>query len=170
MTMMLEFAAAPALLQAVPRLRAAGHKPLEAFTPCPVPELAAVLEHPPSRVRPVMLAAALAGAVIAFGTQTWSAVVDLPLNSGGRPLFSWPAFLPVTFELAVLFAAIAGFLAFLTACGLPRLHHPLFDPPAMGRASADRFLLAVEPAAGKEAALRSLAAEAGAIVVHEVPA
>ncbi len=169
MTLVLEFGSAAALVQAVPHLRRAGHRPVEAYSPCAVEGLAEALGHRPAPVRPVMLLAGLAGGALAFGMQAWSAVYDLPLDSGGRPLFSWPAFLPVTFELAVLCAAIAGFAALLTACGLPRLHHPLFDLPVMARVSADRFLLAFERQPGAAGAdLQDLVRACDAVALHEV--
>lgn len=169
--LMLEFERADRLMAALPGLRARGLVPLEAYTPFSVEGLAEALGHPPSRVRPVMLAAAVAGALGAFGLQAWSAAVAYPFDVGGRPLFSWPAFVPVTFEFMVLCAALAGFLALLAFCGLPRLNHPVFELPDFTRASHDRFFLQVrleaEPA--DRAALYSELAGLGVAAVREPP-
>ena len=80
-------------------------------------------------------------AVLAFGLQWYSAVIDYPLNSGGRPLNSWQVFLLVPFEVGVFAAALCGVVALLWSCGLPRLHHPLFEVPGFERATQDRFFL-----------------------------
>lgn len=169
--LMLEFERADRLLAALPALRGRGLVPLEAYTPFSVEGLAEALGHGPSRVRPVMLAAGLAGALAAFGLQAWSAGLAYPINSGGRPLFSWPAFVPVTFEFMVLCAALAGFLALLALCGLPRLNHRVFEVPDFTRASHDRFFLEVrleaEPA--ERAALYAELAELGVAAVREPP-
>jgi len=83
----------------------------------------------------------LLGLVTAFGMQTYSTVVSYPLIVDGRPHFPWPAFLPVTFEVAVLFSAFMGLGAFFYSCGLPRLHHPLFECSLFRTATKDGFLL-----------------------------
>jgi hypothetical protein len=102
--------------------------------------------------------------------QWYSAVVDYPLNVGGRPLDSWPVFLLVPFEVGMLLAALSGFVAFLWSCGLPRLHDPLFALPSFERATQDRFFLLAE-AAPKRAAggLRRAFEQSGAAAVTTVP-
>jgi hypothetical protein len=76
--------------------------------------------------------------------QYWSSVIDYPINVGGRPLNSWPAFIPVTFELTILTAALAGLIGLLALCRLPMLYHPVFNVPEFARASSDRFFLCIE--------------------------
>src|SRR5262245_26119080 len=76
--------------------------------------------------------------------QYFSMAVDYPFNSGGRPVNSWPVFIPITFEVFVLIAAFAAFLGVLYLNGLPRPHHPVFEVPAFARASQDRFFLCIE--------------------------
>ena len=99
----------------------------------------------PSRIRYVMLAGGLVVAAFAFSLQWYSAVIDYPINSGGRPLNSWQVFLLVPFEVGVFAAALCGVVAFLWSCGLPRLHHPLFEVPGFERATQDRFFLLPPP-------------------------
>src|SRR5437868_1055242 len=76
--------------------------------------------------------------------QVYVIAISYPLNIGGRPIHSWPAFIPITFELTVLAAALTAFIAVFVVSGLPRLHHPLFGLPQFERASQDRFFLCIE--------------------------
>jgi len=138
-----EFSHAEKLLEAVRHARAAGYRNLEAFTPFSVDGLAEALALPPSRVPLLTLLGGLIGGVGAFFMQWYTAVIDYPIDSGGRPLNSWPAFIPATFELAVLGAALAAFAGMLMLNGLPRLRHPIFDAPDFHLASRDRFFLCV---------------------------
>jgi hypothetical protein len=114
-----------------------------------------------------MALAGFGAAAAMYGLQWYSAVVAYPLNSGGRPLHSWPVFTLVPFEFGVLAAALAGFATMLWACGLPRLNHPVHDMPQFERASQDRFLLLVAPKDGP-APLRRRLEEAGALLVSEM--
>lgn len=137
-----EFAGPEALLDAarrtVPRYRA-----VDAYAPYSVDGLAEALGFEASRVPLIALLGGLAGGIGAYFLQWYSAVVDYPINSGGRPLHSWPAFVPPTFELTVLGAALAVFVGLWVLCGLPRLHHPIFNAPEFDLASRNRFFLAV---------------------------
>lgn len=161
-----EFETPDALVRAWRRARGEGHRALDAFTPFPLEELADAFGPSPWLIRPAMAVAGFGAAALMYALQWWSAVYDYPLNSGGRPLHSWPVFLLVPFEFGVLAAAVAGFAALLYTCGLPRLHHPLFVMPQFERASQDRFLLLVAPK-GDPAPLRALLEEAGASLVAE---
>lgn len=99
---------------------------------------------PPHRQKPIgwiMFIAGTLGAIGGYFMQWFSAVIDYPIDSGGRPLNSWPAFLLVPYETAILSAAVVGILAWIWLCGLPKLFHPLFAMPAVERASQDRYLL-----------------------------
>lgn len=149
-----EFASAEALLEAARRARAAGYQRLEAHTPFAVEGLDQALGIGPGRLPGLMLIFGLIGGISAFLLQIYLAALDYPLNAGGRPYFSWPPFLLLTFEFTVLGAALAGFFGFLGSSGLPRLHHPLFDLPAFERASQDRFFLAIEGSDGEPEAIR----------------
>ena len=118
---------------------------VDAFTPVPADIAAGEDEDGRSAPR-VGWAAAIAGLAVAglvYGVEAFSAGVAYPFNSGSRPLNSWPVFLLAPFELGVLAAAMAGFVAFLLLTGLPRLNHPAFDIEGIGSATQDRFLLAV---------------------------
>lgn len=162
-----EFRTDEALKDALQRVKSGGHAALDAFTPYPVEGLADLLGQGSSRIRIVMLAGGLATAAFAFALQWYSAVIDYPINSGGRPLNSWQVFLLVPFEVGIFAAALSGTLAFLWSCGLPRLHDPLFDIPGFERATQDRyFVLAASESDASD--LRDVLARAGAVTVTEV--
>jgi hypothetical protein len=157
------------LRRALARVKQGGHRALDAFTPYPLEDLDQELEISPSRIRYAMLAGGLTAAAFALGLQWYSALIAYPLNSGGRPLNSWQVFLLVPFEVGVFAAALCGVIAFLWSCGLPRLHHPLFEIGGFERATQDRFFL-LAAAEHDEAALglRHALEAAGAVVVTEV--
>jgi hypothetical protein len=131
------------LLNAVRRGYAEGYRRMDAFSPFPIPQLAEALGRRPKPLPFVVLAGGVLGGLAGFSVQYWSSVIDLPLNVGGRPLNSWPAFIPVTFECAVLGAALAAVLGMLALNGL-RLHHPVFNAPRFSFASRDRFFFSIE--------------------------
>ncbi len=131
------------LVAAVRAASAQGHDRLEAFAPFPVPGLAEALGFQP---RPIPVYALGAGVLAAAGVlflQWFSSVIDYPVVVGGKPLASWPAFLPVTFEVGILVAALTAVVMMLAGNRLPRPHHPVFDYPAFGRASDDGFFLMI---------------------------
>ena len=136
-----EYADADALLAAVRQARAAGLERLDAYAPSVVDGLAEALGPVPRGVAPWTLAGGVLGGAGAYGLQWYAAVVSYPLNIGGRPLHSWPSFIPITFELTILGAALASVLAMMVQNGLPRLVHPLFDVPAFDLATRDRYYL-----------------------------
>jgi hypothetical protein len=136
-----EFETPEAILRAARSARAEGFRDLDAYTPFPLAELDTVFEASTLSVRAAALIGGIAGGGLGFLMQAYSAVYDYPIDVGGRPPFSWPAFIPLTFELMVLGAALTGFFTFIIACGLPRYHHPVFDVPGFERASLDRFYL-----------------------------
>jgi ActD protein len=165
-----EFDTPTMLKAALPLVRQAGHRAIDAFTPYPIEGLADELDIPPSRIRLAMLISGLAVAAAAFALQWYSAAVSYPIDSGGRPLFSWQVFTLVPFEVGIFAAALGGVIALLHGCGLPRLHHPLFEIPGFERATQDRFFLLTMADGDGDALreLRSLLERAGAVVVTEV--
>jgi hypothetical protein len=140
---MAEFASPEALLAAVARCREEHYRDIDAYTPYPVEGLAEAVGFKRNRVPLVTLLGGLLGGAGAYFMQWYSAVVDYPINAGGRPLHSWPAFIPATFELAILGAALAAFFGFIILNGLPRLRHPVFNAPDFDLASKSRFFLCV---------------------------
>ncbi len=155
-----------ALIEAARRLSHVEN--LDAHTPYHMPGLIEILPLPPSPVRPVMLAAGAAGAAAMFGLQVYNSVWGYPMNSGGRPLYAWPAFGFTVFEVTVLTAAIAGFVAMLVAARLSRLHDPFFASARTEAASDDKFYLSVPVEEGPDRA--ELSALPGAVEVIEVTA
>lgn len=141
--LMAAFDTPEALIAAAHQLKNAGYRRVEAYTPFPVEGLNEALELPPNRVPLVMLLGGLAGGLGAFALQAWTAMAYWPLDVGGRPNFSWPAFVPITFELTILGAALAGFFGNLWLSGFPRPYHPVFNAPHFELASRNRFFLLV---------------------------
>jgi hypothetical protein len=143
---------------------------LDAFSPFPVEGLADLLGGRPSRIRVAMLIAGLAVAAMAYGGEYYTAVINYPYDSGGRPLDSWPAFMLVPFATGILGATIAGLATMLVECGLPRLHHPLFGVEHFERVSQDRFMLALARPDGDDERQHTIdwLHQSGAIAVHEV--
>lgn len=135
------FESPDALLLAVRELRGLGYTRLEAYTPYAVEGLADALGHLRNRIPLLMLLGGLVGGLGTLGLQYYSAVIDYPLNVGGRPDASWPAFVPAALEMTILFAVLAGVIGLFASTGLPRLHHPLFDVPDFEQASRAGFFL-----------------------------
>lgn len=138
-----EFADADELVAATARAHADGYRNVEAYAPMPVEGLAEALGFRRTRMPLVVLIGGVVGALSGFALQYYCAVVAYPLNIGGRPLLSWPSFVPVIFEMTVLFAALSAVFGMLALNGLPRPHHPLFAIPSFDRASQDRFFLCI---------------------------
>lgn len=141
-----EFADAEALLAATQAVRDRGYTKLEAYTPFPVVGLAEVLNVRGRRLPIIVLAGGILGGVGGLLMQWYSAVVAYPLNVGGRPLASWPTFIPIGFELTILVAAFTTVLGMFALNGLPQPYHPVFNVPEFAEASLDRFFLCIESA------------------------
>ena len=118
----------------------------------------------------MIFAGGVGGALIGYLVQYWAEAVSYPINVGGRPYNSWPAFIVSTFEMTVLCALAAGFFAFLLGCRLPRLYHPIFAAPGFERASEDRFVLYVGASDHSSGHVRRILERHGAERVEEVPA
>jgi Ni/Fe-hydrogenase subunit HybB-like protein len=139
-----EFDTPEALIDAARRARERGYTRLDAFTPFPVEELPRALGYGRTPMSAIVLTGAVLGAASAYFMQWFSAVIHYPWNVGGRPLHSWPSFIPLTFELAVLGGATFGFFGLWALNRLPLPYHPIFNTTNFHRASRDRFFLAVE--------------------------
>ncbi|MDP6039219.1 MAG: DUF3341 domain-containing protein, partial [Candidatus Latescibacteria bacterium] len=124
-----EFDGPDELVAAAKGSYAAGYRKMDAFSPMPVHDLSESLGYDKQRVPIIVLICAMIGVATGFGLQYFVAVVDYPLNVGGRPFLSWPSFIPVTFELGVLFSAFGALIGMLLLNGLPRPYHPVFNVP-----------------------------------------
>ncbi len=139
-----EFEHAEELIEAARKAREAGYRRMDAYTPFPVEGLAEALQTGPSRLPFIVLIGGILGGAGGYFMQYYAAAITYPVNVGGRPLHSWPAFIPVTFELTVLIASLSAVLGMLALNGLPRPYHPVFNVDAFVHASRDRFYLAIE--------------------------
>lgn len=142
--MLAEFNTPDDLVAATRRARAAGYRKMDAYTPFPVEELNEALELGPTWVPAIVLIGGVLGALLGYALQYYVAVIDYPINVGGRPLHSWPAFIPVTFETTVLVAGLSAVLGMLALNGLPMPYHPVFNVARFSLASHDRFFLCIE--------------------------
>ena len=132
------------LLEAARRAYTAGYRQMDAFSPFPIEELAEAIGHDYSLVPVFTLLGGIAGGLGGYFMEWYSMARLYPLNVGGRPLNSWPNFIPVVFELTVLIASLSAFVSMLVLNRLPQLHHPVFNVPGFRRASIDRFFLCIE--------------------------
>jgi hypothetical protein len=139
-----EFADVHELVRAARATREAGYRRFDAYTPFPVEELSEAMELHDHRLPMLVLAGGIVGAIAGYALQYWTSVIEYPINVGGRPAHSWPAFIPPTFETTVLFAAIAAVLGMLALNGLPMPYHPVFNVPRFALSSRDRFFLCIE--------------------------
>jgi hypothetical protein len=142
---MAEFECPDRFLAAIRRTRAAGYRQMDAYSPNPLDGLSEAMRLGKSPVSLIVLIAALTGALTGYLLQYYAAAIDFPINVGGRPLNSWVSFIPITFELTVLFACLSAlFFGVLGLNGLPHPYHPVFNVPQFGRASRDRFFICIE--------------------------
>jgi hypothetical protein len=139
-----EFLTPEDLLAATKKAREAGYKHVEAYTPFPVEGLSEAVGFKWTAVPLLTLMGGLGGGLTGFGLQYWVAAITYPLNIGGRPLNSWPAFIPVTFELTVLGASIFAVFGMLALNKLPQPYHPVFNVERFAQASTDKFFLCIE--------------------------
>jgi len=139
-----EFDTPEQLVAAAKKTREAGYKHVEAYTPFPIEGLSEHIGFRWTAVPLITLMGGIAGALTGFGLQYWCSAITYPLNIGGRPLNSWPAFIPVTFELTVLFSAISAVVGMIALNKLPQPHHPVFHVERFSHASTDKFFLCIE--------------------------
>ena len=141
--MMAEFDSASDLVAAARKTHEAGYRKLDAYSPFPVEELAEVIGFHTNRVALVTLIGAIIGGVSGYLMQYWMNGVNYPVIVGGKPPHSWPAFIPITFEMTILLGGISAVLGMLALNGLPMPYHPVFNVPRFAMATKDRFFLIV---------------------------
>jgi hypothetical protein len=139
-----EFETPEKLIHAVEKVREAGYRRFEAYSPFPVEGLSQAMGLKRNLVPLITLIGGLTGGIGGFGFQYWVAAITYPLNIGGRPFNSWPAFIPVTFELTILGASLAAVFGMLALNKLPQPHHPVFNVHRFSHASTDRFFICIE--------------------------
>ena len=141
--MMAEFDSPAQLVEAAHRTHAAGYQKIDAYSPFPVEGLAEAIGFHSNRVPLVVLIGGLLGGLSGHALQYWVSVISYPINVGGKPYHSWPAFIVVTFEMTILFGGIFAVFGMLALNGLPMPYHPVFNVPRFAFATKDRFFLIV---------------------------
>lgn len=144
--LMAEFDNPTDVIVAAKRAYAAGYRRMDAYSPYPMEELSDAIGFHKTRVPLVVLVGAILGGLSGYLLQYWISVISYPLNIGGRPYHSWPAFIIVTFEMTILFGGISAVVGMLALNGLPMPYHPVFNNPRFSAASRDRFFLCIEAA------------------------
>ncbi len=142
--LMAEFDNPTDAVMATRRVYEAGYRRIDAYSPYPVEELSEALGAYGRRMPIIVLCGGIFGMIAGFGMQWYLSVINYPLNVGGKPLNSWPAFIPITFETTILCAAMAGIFGMLALNGLPEPYHPVFNTPNFALASRDSFFLLIE--------------------------
>lgn len=138
-----EFDTADDLIEAANAVREAGYTHVDAYTPFPVHGLSEAIGFKDQRIPWFIFCGGMLGALAGYTLQWYTAVIDYPLNVGGKPLNSLPAFFPVTFECTILFSALTAVFGTFALCGLPKPYHSIFNTPNFDRATQDRFFLEV---------------------------
>jgi len=142
--LMAEFHDPEQIVKAARKVHEAGYTKVDAYTPYPIEELSEALELHRSPLPLMVLGGGILGALAGYGLEYWSSVIAYPLNIGGRPLHSWPAFIVPAFETTILLAAGTAVLGMLALNRLPEPYHPVFNVPSFAMASRDKFFLCVE--------------------------
>ena len=138
-----EFDGPTELVEAARQVKERSYTRFEAYSPYAIKDLDEIVPGV-NLVPPIVLLGGFVGAATAWAMQYYIAAIDYPINVGGRPLYSWPSFIPILFELTVLFAGCSAFFGTLALCGFPRPHFPLFNLPEFAHASSNRFFLCIE--------------------------
>lgn len=167
---MAEFSDPNRLLEAANRAYADGYRRMDAYSPMPIEGLSEAIGFHTNRLPPIVFAGGVLGGVSGFFMQWYSAVVDYPVNIGGRPLNSWPSFIPITFEMTILFASLAAVFGMLALNGLPKPYHPVFNVDSFEMASRSHFFLCLHSDDVKfdRAETRKYLESLGPVAVHEV--
>jgi hypothetical protein len=139
-----EFADDASVLAAANKAREAGYTVMEAYSPLPVHGMEDAIGRKRSKLPWIVFFGGLTGCLGGFFMQVWMSHIDYPWNVGGRPTLSWPAFIPVTFELTILLSAFSAVFGMFGLNGLPRPHHPIFNTPNFDRSTIDHYFLCIE--------------------------
>jgi hypothetical protein len=139
-----EFDDPNALVAAAHHARLEGYRCMDAYSPFPIEELHEALALPRTRLPLIVLVGGVIGGLGGYSLQYWASAMAYPLNVGGRPLHSWPAFIPIAFECTILVAALSAVLGMLALNGLPMPYHPVFNVSRFALASRNRFFLCIE--------------------------
>lgn len=139
-----EFESPEQLMDAAEAAKQAGYRKLDAYSPFPIHGLSEAIGFKDTRVPWIVFCCGLIGCLTGYTLQWYTSVIDYPLNVGGKPLNSLPAFIPVSYECTILFAAFGAVFGMLGLNGLPKPYHSIFNTPNFERASQDRFFLAIE--------------------------
>ncbi len=168
--LMAEFEEPTALVQAARRAHDEGYRRIDAYSPFPIEELTDAIGFHHTKLPLIVLIGGVVGCIGGFALCYWVSTSVYPLNIGGRPLNSWPAFIPVTFECTILLAALAAVFGMLALNGLPEPYHPVFNVPSFEQASRNKFFLCIEAVDPKfeEAKTREFLTELGAREVSDV--
>jgi hypothetical protein len=167
---MAEFESPSDLVAAARRVYSLGYRRINGYSPYPIEELSEAIGFTHTSLPLIVFIGGLVGGLSGFFMQYWMEVIDYPLNVGGKPFNSWPAFVPITFEMTVLFAAFAAVLGMLVLNKLPQPYHPVFNVPNFALATRDRFFLAIEANDPKfnHAEVVDLLKSLGALEVNDV--
>lgn len=170
--LMAEFETAEQLIHATEKAYQAGYRVMDAYSPYPIEEVAHALGLHRNEVPRIVFFGGLIGCLLGFGMCYYFQTIDYPLVAGGKPLNSWPMYIPITFEMTVLFAALSAVFGMLALNGFPMPYHPVFNHPRFERASQDRFFLCIESADPKfdREATRTFLLSLNPVEVSEVAA
>jgi len=141
---MAEFESPTDLVAAAHKVYSLGYRRINGYSPFPIEELSEAIGFTKTSLPLIVFIGGVVGGLSGFFMQYWIEVIDYPINVGGKPTNSWPAFIPITFEMTVLFAAFSAVLGMLILNKLPQPYHPVFNLPNFALATRDRFFLAIE--------------------------
>ena len=168
--LMAEFRSPHEVVEAARAVHDAGFRKVDGYSPYPMEELSEALDQHHSPLPKIVLAGGIIGLLVGWGLEYWASVIEYPMNVGGRPFHSWPAFIVPAYETTILFAAASAVLGMLALNGLPEPYHPVFNVPGFVLASRDRFFICIEatdPKFDREGTKKFLAG-LGATEVSEV--
>jgi hypothetical protein len=139
-----EYDEVSSVFRACQQIKVAGFRKFDAFTPFPVHGLDRAIGLSPSYLPWLVLIAGISGACLAMLLMIWTSAYDYPLNVGGKPTWSIPAFIPITFEVTILFSGLVAVFGMFAINGMPKLHHPLHEIKQFAKVTDDKFFILIE--------------------------